>query len=824
VKLVAPLDGWSTPLAELPDPVFAERMLGDGLAIDPTSDTLRAPCDGIIAALPHTRHAITLRTRDGLEILLHIGLETVALGGDGFEALVCAGAEVRCGDPLLQFDLDAIARTARSLLTPIVIVSPEFEIVARHENRSVAVGEPVLELRGRSVASAAGTCDESTDGVSRDLTIGLEHGLHARPAARIAHQLRSSQASVILRSGERSADARSVTSLMALGLRQGDRITLVAKGVDAAAVVMAIARQLSEDVRSAAAVVKGRGYDVHAATTGVGSIPGVVANRGIAVGPVVQFEQAEIVVPERGSGITHEAAEFDRARQAVREALAQHAGSQQLMHAELASAHLELLDDPALVAKARDAIALGKSAGFAWRSAVREQAQCLGQVDVEYLRERMVDLLDLEAQVLLAIGHASSAAPRVLPEQAILIARDLLPSQFIALDAAQIGGICLARGGPTSHVSILAAAADLPMLVAAGEAVLELDDGRTVVLEADAGVLRTRPTHDEIASAQSTLKGLRERRAHSLARARAEARMASGERVRVYANLGAAHEAASAVAQGAEGCGLLRTEFLFIDRRTPPDVEVQRESYQTIATALGGRTLTIRTLDVGGDKSVEYLPGIAEQNPALGLRGVRMSFAHREMLRTQLRAILRVRPAGQCRILLPMITDADDVAVVRAELEALLVEEGGAQAVELGAMIETPAAALLSHALARAVDYFSIGTNDLTQYTLAMDRGHPGLAARVDGLHPAVLRLVRATIEGAAAYDREVSVCGNLALDPVALPILLGLGVDAISVVAGTIPAVKEHIRSLDLGACRELARRSLACATAGEVRALERP
>ena len=292
-------------------------------------------------------------------------------------------------------------------------------------------------------------------------------------------------------------------------------------------------------------------------------------------------------------------------------------------------------------------------------------------------------------------------------------------------------------------------------------------------------------------------------------------------RIGVFANVGSLAEAQAAARNGAEGCGLLRTEFLFLEREVPPSEAEQHADYQQLAEALPGRPMTIRTLDIGGDKPIPYLPLPAEENPALGLRGVRTSLWRPDLLRQQLRAILRVRPYGQCRILLPMITDVAEIRSVRAMVEEARAQIGRAEPIELGVMIETPASALMADAMAAEADFFSIGTNDLTQYTLAMDRGHAELAARLDALHPAVLRLIARTADAAQARGRTVAVCGGLASDPVAAPILIGLGVHELSAVPSVIPQMKALIGQLTLVNCAELARQALEQSTAEAVRAL---
>jgi phosphocarrier protein FPr/phosphocarrier protein len=299
--------------------------------------------------------------------------------------------------------------------------------------------------------------------------------------------------------------------------------------------------------------------------------------------------------------------------------------------------------------------------------------------------------------------------------------------------------------------------------------------------------------------------------------------MADGTRIEIFANLGSVTDAAAAVAAGAEGCGLLRTEFLFLERETAPDEEEQRDTYSRIAATLGDRPLIVRTLDIGGDKPVPYLPMGSEENPALGLRGVRLSLARPDLMRLQLRAILRGVPANQCRIMLPMIADLGDYRPVRALLAEVQAELGIAEAIQLGVMIETPAAAMLAGQIAREADFLSIGTNDLTQYTLAADRGNAAVSQRIDALHPAVLRLIREVGNGAKAAGRWAGVCGGLASDPLAAPILIGLGITELSATPAAIPGLKAAVRRLDMNACAALAGRACEAASPAEVRALAR-
>jgi phosphocarrier protein FPr/phosphocarrier protein len=822
LQLGAPLAGWATPLEELPDPVFAGRMLGDGVAIDPTGSVLHAPCPGEVVALAATRHAVTLRAAGGQEILMHVGIETVALAGEGFEALVAIGDRVEAGHPLLRFDLELLASRARSLLTPVIVLGTDCQVQARHTGKALAVGEPLYAIAGRTVAACAtAPAGGMQPVVERTMTVRLAHGLHARPAGRIVQAVRASGAQLRLVRGSIEADGRSVTALMLLGLQRGDAVTIRAEGAQAQQAVDDVALLLADDH----VVVPASSPAASAAKTaapGADVLVGTVASRGLALGPALHLREAVYALDESGAEPARERSRLESGFAALRTTIAARSAQGSSTQREIATAHAALLDDPVLLEAAMGSIAAGHGAGYAWHHAVAGQAHAMEQLDDPYLRERAADLRDIGAQLLAILGHRPEGGPTPMPDGAIVLARELLPSQFAALDATRLAGICTAEGGPTSHVAIMASAAGVPMLVAAGAGISGVKDGQTLVLDAEAGQLWLAPDERRLAEARTTLQHERERRVAERRAAQSEARTADGQRVHVHANLGSPDEALTAVGLGAEGCGLLRTEFLFLDRRTPPDETEQASIYQRIASALGHRSLTIRTLDAGGDKPIEYLPLPPEENPALGLRGVRTSLRRPDLLQDQLRAILRVSPAGQCRLLLPMITDIVEVAQVRAELRLAMQALRIDVEPSLGVMIETPAAALLADTLAPHVDFFSIGTNDLTQYTLAMDRGHPELAPRLDGLHPAVLRLIDLAVRSAHASKREVAVCGNLAIDPQAIPILLGLGVDELSVAYAAVPAVKARISRLEMRACHELARRALACSTAAAVRRLE--
>ncbi|WP_267433678.1 phosphoenolpyruvate--protein phosphotransferase [Sphingomonas sp. GM_Shp_1] len=802
LTVFAPLAGWVTPLADVPDAVFAEKMLGDGIAIDPVNDTLCAPCDAVVLTVHEAGHAVTLRSTDGYELICHIGIDTVSLGGQGLTPHVQAGAKVLAGQPLIRFDLDHLVQNAPAVVTPIIVADATRYGVELIAKGLVAVGDPLLRvvpLAGEAVESVAGG-----ETLVQETVVALSHGLHARPAARLVEAVRRHEAKVTLYHGDRHASALSAVGLLGLGLGHGATVRIEASGAQAAVALADVIAFLND------ATVEETPMEApepaRAEGPGLGGVP---AAPGLAVGPIHRLTRAAIPVETVAGSADEEAAKLNDALARVREGLEQAATAGGARGGVMA-AHGAMLSDPTLGEAASAAIGRGLSAGVAWQEAIAEQVAILLSSGDRRIAERADDLRDLERHVLAALAGLPIEGPSV-PAGAILVAEDLLPSQVAALDAASVAGIALVRGGPTSHAAILAAGMGLPMAVAFGDPLAVLEDSRVIILDADRGLIDP----DADAEAQAEVRDTIARRKAEMEAARAAqgpCRTLDGTRIEMFANLGSVADAEAAVREGAEGCGLLRTEFLFLDRATAPTREEQAKDYQAIADALGDRPMIVRLLDVGGDKPAPYMDLPVEENPALGLRGIRVSLADPQLLEDQVGAILSVRQP--CRIMAPMVASLSELEAVRA-----VVERQGGKA-EVGVMIETPAAAISADILARKADFFSIGTNDLTQYTLAMDRGNAAVAAGVDGLHPAVLRLIGATCDGAARNDTPVGVCGSLAADRLAVPILLGLGVTELSVPPARVAAIKALVGKLDLARCRAAAMQALALPSAPAVRA----
>jgi phosphoenolpyruvate-protein phosphotransferase len=831
--LQAPLSGVIYPLERVPDPVFAQKLVGDGVSIDPTDACLVAPCAGEVTHLHAAAHAITLRTA-GVEILMHIGIDTVALKGAGFTPRVKMGDRVEAGAPLIDFDLDHVATHAKSLLTQVVITNGDAVQAMERASGTVRAGlDRLLTLTLTNGATAARASEGAT--VTSDaVLVPNATGLHARPAAVLASVAKSFQSEVKLQLGERLANARSLTSIMALEVGHGDKVVIVAKGPDAREAVEKLSKLIAEGLGD-----EGCAPAPAPATTTVAKISeppprprssdpnvllGVAASPGLAVGTVFHVQRAEIVVVEEGHGV-------ERERQLLVEAIDKARGQLEALRAQLHSkadpakaaifaAHAELLEDPDFLDIATSAIAKGKSAAFAWKSAAELHAQRLASLRNELLAQRANDVRDVGLRVLELLTGVTQKPP-TYPEGSILIAEDLTPSDTATMERGRVVGFATVRGGATSHVAILARSLEIPAIAGIEPRALEVANGTPVILDGGKGSLRLNPPPAEVERIHQRQTRHEARRKDDITHAHEPAVTSDGKRIPIFANIGGLKDAEQIAQVGGEGVGLLRSEFLFMDRAAAPSEEEQAASYTAILRATGpSMSVIIRTLDVGGDKPLPYIPIPREDNPFLGERGIRVGLDRPEVLRTQLRALLRAAGGSKLHVMFPMIATVQELR----DAKAMLAEEAAALGVAplpCGIMVEVPAVAVMAHTFAAEADFFSIGTNDLTQYTLAMDRGHPKLAPKVDALNPAVLRLIAQTIEGAHAHQRLVGICGGVAGDPHAVPILVGLGIDELSVSLPAIPTVKAQIRRLSLTTCRDLAQRALACATAEEVRSL---
>lgn len=558
---------------------------------------------------------------------------------------------------------------------------------------------------------------------------------------------------------------------------------------------------------------------------------GLPASEGIGIGPAWIYRPAHLVV-ERYT-VADPAAEWDRLQTALSMARVQLQALEERARVTLSpeeaaifGAHQMFVDDEDLLLTLRDMVQNQRlNADAAVYDGYEHYAQALAGLEQEYFQARAQDVRDVRQRVLRCLQGKGPDGGEQLARPAIILAEDLTPSDTMSFNRANILGICTVRGGPTSHTAILSRSLGVPAVVSAPLALDEVEHGTLVILDGATGDVTLGPTLAELDKAkQHQTQWLAERKTQ-LSAAHQPAITRDGHRVELVANIGSLAEAQSAIEQGGEGVGLFRTEFLYLDRDSMPSEEAQARTYSGVFRVLGPRPVVVRTLDIGGDKPVSYLGVSAEPNPFLGWRAIRMIRERPDVLESQFRALLvaGAQNGTDLRIMLPMVSSLGEIERAQEILEECkraLAAEGKPvpERLQFGIMVEVPSAALLADLLAPHVDFFSIGTNDLTQYTLAVDRTNERVAHLASPYHPAVLRLIDRTIQAAHAHGKWVGLCGELAGDVMAVPVLLGLGLDEFSMASSSIPGVKEAIRRWTRAECEKVAARALSLPTAIQV------
>ncbi len=848
VQLMAPLTGVLVPIELVPDPVFARKMVGEGISIDPLSNMLVAPIAGEVIDIQPSAHAITIRSPQGLEVLMHIGLDTVKMQGEGFTPKVVLGQDVKVGDELIAFDMDMVAAQAVSLLTQVVITNSELiDVLTPTAPGLVTAGQDVVaEIRLKEVPVGQEAAFGGRNATSEALLIPNPTGLHARPAATLVALAKQFTSDVQLRRGRDTANAKSIMAIMGMAAARGDKVVVTAHGPDADEAVTQVAQAIRDGLGEDCPPLPVEGPETEAVTAVAPETPeapetvseeprsgdvnlllGVAASPGLAVGQVLQMRHEDITVTENATDHHLERrklnAAIDRALldlSALAKRLEQESDADK---AAIFVAHAEILQDPDLLDRAVSAIDKGKSAPFAWRAAYQSYADRLGQLANEVLAGRANDVRDVGQRVLEELTGQRRESPDIAPGT-ILIAEDLSPSDTASLDRSKVVGFATAAGGASSHVAIIARSLDIPAVAGIEPRALDIPNGTRVVIDGARGTVQMNLTDAEISDIVGRQQRIAVKRQADLARADEPAITTDGHTVQVVANIGGLEDAKESLTKGSEGVGLLRSEFVFLGRQSAPTEDEQAKLYADIARAIKpGQPLVIRTLDVGGDKPLPYLPIPAEENPFLGIRGVRVGFDRPEVLRAQCRAILKAADAGaRLHVMFPMIATMDDWRHAKRIWDEERAALGVETEVPVGIMMEVPSVAIMARQFAATdVAFFSVGTNDLTSYTLAMDRGHPKLAAQVDPCNPAVLIQIGNAAEALHEQGKWLGVCGGVASDPQAVPILVGLGVDELSCTIPAIPAVKAAVRAYSLAQCRQIAAQAVTCSTPAEVRAL---
>ncbi|MCD6355822.1 MAG: phosphoenolpyruvate--protein phosphotransferase [Anaerolineaceae bacterium] len=560
-------------------------------------------------------------------------------------------------------------------------------------------------------------------------------------------------------------------------------------------------------------------------------ITGISASRGICIGPVFQFVRQELNIEKKEN--VNPKIELERLQNALSTAKDQIEKIYQKAlkessdaDAEIFQAHEMILDDPELQDEVKKKIkSEGKSAEQAMRETGQEFFDKMAAMNDEYFAARATDIMDVQNRVLRILLGIAESPTEALKKPSVIVANDLTPSDTVMLDKSLVIGFCTARGSATSHTAILARGLGIPAVSGAGEEVLKQKDGTEVILDGTRGVVIFAPEQDVVAAYRKRINTLNTIQKKAMQFAKESAITKDGRQIEVVANIANLDSAKSAVENGAEGVGLFRTEFLYLERAKMPTEEEQYQVYRNILNVFGKMPVILRTLDVGGDKEIPYMGLEAESNSFLGQRALRLCLTRPDIFKPQIRAALRASAGHNLKIMFPMVAIAEEVRSARKVIEACkkeLMEEGKevADNIEIGIMVEIPSAALVADQLAKEVDFFSIGTNDLSQYTMAADRTNPKVAYLSDAFYPAVLRLCSEVIRAAHKEGKWVGMCGELAGEPLALPILLGMGLDEFSMNPPMIPLAKQIIRNLNTLEMKAISDHVLNLETPAEIKA----
>ena len=765
-----------------------------------------------------------------------------AMSGDGVLVLMDLGSALMSAEMAVEL----MEGDGRVVLSEAPLV--EGAVAAAAAARGGASLDEVRAEAGRAFAAKQAQLGVEDEGPSEPaaaepeadaraaIPVVNEIGLHARPAALVVELAGRFDADLRLakEGGPGPVSARSLSALMTLMARKGDRLVATASGPQASEAVAALeelaAGGFGDGVVEVAAKPQAPAPQASEASEAAPApelgavLRGIAASAGIAIGPAWKLADEGQAPPHRESeGAEVERGRLDEALAAARVAIEQDrdtvAGRGAAKEAEIFTAHLALLHDDALVGRARTLIDSGDSAEAAWHAAGEETAAQWRSLGDKLLSERAADVDDVGRRVLAALGGGDDGAG--LQEPGIVVADELTPRDTAALDPELVQAVATARGTATAHAAILARALGIPAVVGLGGSVLAIAEGTPLLLDGQAGTVLVSPDDAQVDAARSRAAEADERRQVAREYAHEPAGMRDGTVIEVFANLGGAGQASSAVEMGADGIGLLRTEFLFLERAELPSEDEQVQTLATIAAELAGRPLIVRTLDVGADKPLRAVPMEPEANPFLGRRGLRLSLARPELFLAQLRAILRVAAEHPLKVMFPMVSTAAELDAALALLEQARAETGVRAELEAGIMVEVPAAALLAEQLAARAQFFSVGTNDLTQYTMAAERGNELVGDLLAGAQPAVLRLIRLVAAGAAVHGRTVGVCGELAGDPAAAVLLVGLGVRELSMAPPLIAEVKQALRSVTLADAITAADRAVNEADATAARAV---
>ncbi|MBE9189806.1 phosphoenolpyruvate--protein phosphotransferase [Gloeocapsopsis crepidinum LEGE 06123] len=750
---------------------------------------------------------------------------------DGVVVLMDLGSALLSAEMALEFLSEEQREKIHLCEAPFVEGAIAATISAASGNsiaQVIADAQGALTAKATQLGIAVVTTQQSQDTshtAQVQTTVSNRLGLHARPAAKFVTTAAKFQAQIQVRNITRDTNfvrADSINQVTTLGVRQGHKIAITASGNDAEAALAALQNLVANNFGEGDSDIVPVEIDT---SDFAGELIGIPASSGVAIAPIFQYRPITVRVEEYI--VEDTAIEWQRLQRAIQTATQDLQALQTTQlgdEAEIFSAQLLVLQDPALLEPVHQRIFTHhQNAEFAWKSTIDELANNFYILDDAYLQERASDLIDVEQRVLRSLRGMTSSTIE-LTQPSIVVTTDLTPSDTAQLDTTKVLGICTTRGSATSHTAILARTLNIPAVVGVPATILNLTNDTLLAIDGTSGKVWLEPDTKTITTLQAKRHVILQQQAPMIAHQPAMTR--DGKCISIMANIGSVADAKTAIKNGADGVGLLRTEFLYLNRTTAPTEEEQFTVYQAIAQVLERRPFIIRTLDVGGDKPLPYVKLQPESNPFLGKRGIRFCLDNQDIFKTQLRAILRASHKHQIKLMFPMIATVQEVQAAKAIFMEVQTEMQQANipfdaTMQVGIMVEIPSAVAIADQLATEVDFFSIGTNDLSQYVMAADRTNPDVAMLADALHPSVLRTIAQTVKAAHQAGIWVGLCGELAADSIATPILVGLGLDELSLNSQAIPIIKHTITKLKRSESEAIAQTALTLNSPQGVRTL---
>jgi len=732
-----------------------------------------------------------------------------------------------CSAPLVEGTIAAVVQAAAGANIEQVIQEAQGALAAK-----------VRQISGEIIAENQETLLTGNQVDNKQIAIQLiiqnSRGLHARPAAKFVATALQFPADINVQNISANSplvNGKSINQLVTLGVRQGDEIAIAASGKDAEAALAALQELVddnfgekhSQTLKIFPPVSQSPIPNSQSPIFGIPASPGIAIGRAYLHQPFV----AE-VIQEQTDNPQREWQQLQTAIATVRQEI-ENLRQQATLHTEEAvagifDAHLLYLADPVLLETTRNRIFTeDKTAASAWKSVIDETIASYQSLSDSYLQMRGLDVADVGQQVLrLLTGTQSQMIDFEQP--IILVTRDLKPSEVIKLDITKVLGVCTVIGGATSHGGIIAKSLGIPVVMGLGAEFLRWENEPIIALNGDTGEVWIAPDDCQLKELEQTRNIQIAKFQELKAIGQKPAVTQDGRKIKILANICSVADAKAAANAGAEGIGVLRSELLYLDRLTPPSEEEQVGIYQEIAATIFPHFLTIRLLDIGGDKPVSYLNMEQENNPFLGCRGIRLLLERPDLMLAQIKAILRSSHRFSIKLLLPMIASIREIRATKEliNLAQKELEQAGIpfkDKIEMGIMIEVPAAAIMADQLAAEVDFFSIGTNDLSQYVMASDRTNSKVQELADAFAPAVLRMIQQTVKAGHKAGRSTAVCGELAASPLATPILLGLGVDELSMNPSAIPTIKDAISKLNMKDAEAIANNVLYLDSGADVR-----